>query len=489
MERKDEKPRSRKIALGMAGLAIVAVVGIILAVFTGQKGEPEQPGSSEGQAVNEAEQPGSSEGQGTGSGDDQGETQSGQEQPQEKQEVILWTMRATPMLKECVGNFNNGDYEYRVMIHECYVEGQNVSWEDAQLRMQMALSGSKVPDIMLVEFMDVDALTEQGMLEDLTPYFAESGRVHREDFFESVTDSYTYDGKWVALPRWINITTLWGKPGIVGDAPGWTLQEMLALDERYPELSVAGEFVRWEFMNYCMAFVPETFWLEPGGEAREELKEVLGQAASYPTQINYSKWDEQCMQVRREEALLTEQNVYRLETLFYLQEFAGEDGLIPIGYPTLDGTPKALLSPSNGLYAIPASAPNKEGAWEFLELFFAGELDPTNRESTGQFYQVSGIPTCRQELEDEFQWQLEDDLQRRLHKIDEMDEEQIALIKEWLDELTAMACKYPTFDASFLNIIAEEGEFYFNGVKTLEETLQVIENKGRLYFQEIGVQK
>jgi len=468
MKKKGEKLRFRKIAVGMAGFAIVIAAGIGMAVFTGQKRESAQ---SQGEQAELAPPP-------------EEQAVNGPAQPQEKQEVILWVMRATSMLKECVGNFNRGDHGYRVMIHECRGEEQNVSWEDAVLRMQMALSGSKVPDIMLVESMDVNALARQGMLEDLTPYFAGSERVNKEDFLENVTASYTYDGKWIALPRWITIRTLWGKPGIVGDTPGWTVQEMLSLAERYPDIPVTGQFVRWEFMEYCTAFVPETFWLEPDGGAKEELKEMLEQAASYPTQLDYSRWDEQCLQVRREEALLTEQEVYKLEILLYLQEFAGEDGFVPIGYPTMDAAPKALLSPTNGLYAIPANAPNKEGAWAFLELFFAGELDPTERETTGQFYQIHGIPTCRRELEKEFQWQFEDELQRRLHRIDDMDEEQIAVIREWLEELTAMASEYPSSAEPFLDIIREEGEFYFEGIKTLDETLQVIENRGRLYFQE-----
>ncbi len=458
MKEKGEKLGFRRIAVGVAGLVIVIAAGISLIVFTGQNRETAQ--SQEGQAVDEPAQ------------------------SQEKQEVILWVMRASPMLKECVGNFNRGDHGYRVMIHECYSEEQNVSWEDALLRLQMALSGRTAPDIVLVEFLDVDALAEQGMLEDLTPYFAGSGRVDQEDFLENVTASYTYDGKWIALPRWITIQTLWGNPGVVGDTPGWTVQEMLSLAERYPEFPVTGHFVRWQFMDYCTTFVPETFWLEPDGGAKEELKEMLEQAASYPTQFDQSRWDEECLQVSRGEALLTEQYVYKLETLLYLQEFAEEGGLIPIGYPTLDGAPRALLSPANGLYAIPSNAPNKEGAWAFLEFFFAGELDPREREKTGPFYQASGIPTHRRELEEEFQWELEDDLQRRLHRIDDMDEEQIAMIKEWLEELIAMAQEYPSSTKPFLRIITEEGEFYFEGVKTLDETLQVIENRGSLYFQE-----
>ncbi|MDE6924581.1 MAG: extracellular solute-binding protein [Acetatifactor sp.] len=482
MKGKGEKLRARRIAVGVAGLAIVIAAGISLIVFTGQRREPVR--SQEEQAVN-----GSTQSQGGQAVSETEQSREGQAvneptQPQEKQEVILWVMRASPLLKECVGNFNRGDHGYRVMIHECYSEEKNVSWEDALLRLQMALSRSTGPDIVLVESLDVNALAKQGMLEDLTPYFAGSGLVDQEDFLENVTASYTYDGKWIALPRWITIQTLWGNPGIVGDTPGWTVQEMLALAERYPEFSVTGHFVRWEFLNCCTTFVPETFWLEPDGGAKEELREMLEQAASYPTKFDQSRWNEECLQVSRGEALLTEQYVYKMETLLYLQEFAGEGGLIPIGYPTLDGSPRALLSPANGLYAIPANAPNKEGAWAVLELFFAGELDPREREKTGPFYQASGIPVCRQELEEEFQWELEDDLQRRLHRIDDMDEEQIAMIREWLEELIAMAQEYPSSARPFLSIIAEEGEFYFEGVKTLDETLRVIENRGSLYFQE-----
>ncbi|MCM1214547.1 MAG: extracellular solute-binding protein [Lachnospiraceae bacterium] len=466
MKEKNKKPGFRRIALGMAGFVIVIAAGISLAVFTGQKKETEEPAMpQEAQSVTHD------------SMDEKEESKSAL--PQEKQEIILWTMQATPILKECVGNFNNGDHGYRVVIHECYGEGQNVSWDDALLRMQMALSGSTGPDIALLDSLDIKDLTQQGMLEDLTPYFAGSERIHQEDFLESVTTSYTNDGKWGALPRWITMQTLWGKPGIVGDTPGWTVQEMLALAERYPNLSMTGQFAQWEFLTYCTAFVPETFWLEPNGEAKEDLKEVLEQTMSYPGQIDHSRWDEQCWQVCQEEVLLTELEVYKLETLFYLQELAGEDGLIPIGYPTLDAAPKALLSPVNGLYAIPANASDKEGAWTFLELFFAGELDP--RERSGLFYQASGIPTCKRELEEEFQWELQ---QWEQQKKEDMDEEQLAIIEEWREELTAMADVYPSFTDSFLDIIGEESAFYFEGVKTLEETLRVIENRGSLYFQE-----
>lgn len=482
MKEKGEKLRFRRIAVGVAGLAIVIAAGLSLIVFTGQKREQAQ--SQEGQAVNGSTQ--SQEGQAVNgpSQSQEGQAVSEPTQPQEKQEVILWAMRATPILKKCVENFNAGDNGYRVMIHECYSEEQNVSWEDALLRLQMVLSGRTPPDIVLVDPLDVNDLAEQGMLEDLAPYFAESGLVDQGDFLENVTASYTYDGKLIAFPRWIGIRTLWGNPGIVGDTPGWTLQEMLALAEKYPEFPVTGHFVRWEFLDCCMTFVPETFWLEPDGEAKEELREILEQAASYPTKFDQSRWNEECLQVSRGEALLTEQEVYKLEILLYLQEFAGEGGLIPIGYPTLDGSPRALLSPVNGLYAIPVNASNKEGAWSFLELFFAGELDPRERDKTGPFYQVSGIPVCRQELEEEFQWELEDDLQRRLHRIDDMDEEQIAMIKEWLEELIAMSQEYPSSARPLRSIILEEGEFYFEGVKTLDETLRVIENRGSLYLQE-----
>lgn len=443
MKKKGNRLRFRRIALGIAGLVIVMAAGISLAVFIGRKGKSEQS--------------------------------------QENQTVILWTMRASSQLKESVRNFNEGDYGYRVMIHSCYDPERNVSRDDAQLSMQMALSRSEGPDIILVEFLDVDALAEQEMLEDLTPYFAKSKRVDLEDYLESVIVSYTYDGKLLALPRWITIETLWGKAGIVGETPGWTVQEMLSLAERYPDHSVVGQFTRWDFMWIGMDFIPETFWLEQNGKARTELKMLMEQAASYPEQIDRLQWQEEYQQVCREEALLTMQTVHKLETLLYLYEVLGGEEMIPIGYPTMDATPKALLNPIDGLYAIPANEPNKEGAWEFLELFFAGELDP--EESNTVFGSARGIPVCRKEWEPVFQEVLQ--WWDRIYHT-EWTEEDLAVIEKWLDELTAMAGVFPYSVRPFEVIIEEEWESYYEGDKTLEEALQVIEGRGKLYFQENG---
>lgn len=443
MKKKGNKLKSRRIAIGIAGLFIIAAIGIGLAAFIGQKREPEQS--------------------------------------QENQTVILWTMRASSQLSQCVSNFNKGDYGYRVMLHSCYDVEQNVSQEDALLSMQMALSRSEGPDIMLVGFLDVDALAEQEMLEDLTPYFAKSKRVNQEDYLENVIAAYTYDGKLLALPRWISIETLWGRADIVGDSPGWTVQEMLSLADRYPDYSVTGQLLRWEFRDICMNFVPETFWLDQNGKAREELKMMIEQAVSYPLQIDRSQSKEQYLQVCREEALLTKQDMYKLETLLYFYELAGDEEMVPIGYPTLDATPTALFNPADGLYAIPANAANKKGAWTFLELFFAGELDP--EESNNLFGTASGIPVCRKEWEPVLQEALQC-WERIYHK--EWNEEELDVIEKWLDEITAMADIYPVSAKQFRAIIEEESEPYYEGDKTLEEVLQVIEGRGKLYFQENG---
>ncbi len=401
------------------------------------------------------------------------------DQPSEPAEVILGVWRTTSRLKEYVGAFNRGDYGYKVTIRSYYGEGEGVSEETALLRMQAELASSTGPDIILLDYpLDAETMAAQDYLEDLSPYFADSKVVKEEDFLESVIDAYTYDGKLVAVPRQMVLQTLWGKTEIVGEESGWTVEDMLSLAGRYPDIPLASGMSRDEFLTYCLLFAQGEELLNLDAGADSCLGQILSQAASYPATASYEQLADRCWQMHQGEALLVDLSLETLDIFLMLPGLAGRDEIIPVGYPAWDGEPRAFLQAAEGPYAIPAGAANKEGAWVFLELLFSGTLDAPRIEKP--FAQKWGLPTRTEELEVSVQEELD-----KLHEIKWetalfTQEQAMAL----LEELTAMASPYPSSDFALLEIIYEEAEVYFEGGKTLEETLQVIENRGRMYLQE-----
>ena len=401
------------------------------------------------------------------------------DQPEEPAEVILGVWRSNSDLRECVGNFNRGDFGYRVTIRSYYEEGEGVSEEDALLRMQAELVSSAGPDIILLNYpLDAETLAAQGYLEDLSPYFADSKVVKKEEFLEKVLDAYTYDGKLVAVPRQMVIQTLWGKTDIVGEGCGWTVEDMLALEEAYPHVPLAGGMSRDDFLTYCLLFAQGKQLLELDAGADSCLGQILSRAASYPAPSSYEQLTDRCWQVHQEEALLLDLSLETLDIFLMLPGLVGGDEMIPVGYPSWDGLPRAFLQAAESPYAILAGASCKEGAWAFLEQLFAGKLDPPRAEQP--FAQKWGLPTRKEELEISVREELEK-LQKMEGHTPLFGQEQAMAL---LEELTAMASPYPSAGQPLLEIIYEEAEVYFEGGKTLDETLQVIENRGRIYLQE-----
>ena len=57
-------------------------------------------------------------------------------------------------------------------------------------------------------------------------------------------------------------------------------------------------------------------------------------------------------------------------------------------------------------------------------------------------------------------------------------------LRDHVNVLVGMVSTFHASDMPFWNILEEEANIYFKGEKTLEETLQMIENRGSMYLEE-----
>lgn len=396
-------------------------------------------------------------------------------QEEEKDVVTLGVWKSFRLLDAYIAAFNEEDFGYRIIPRVYYGDGVGKSEEDAMQRMLMELTSGTGPDLVLLDYVDEQSLAQQGYLEDLSVYLAESKLLSKEDFLEGVVNSYTYGGKLVALPRWMAVETLWGKSGMVEEIPDWTVEKMLDLVEKQSSVPLTCDMTREMFLNYCLLFVDKNKLLEIDEGAESFLGRILKQAVTYPEHTSYVQWEEQCWQVRDGEVLLADMTIEYIEQLHMIYSLTDGDELVPIGYPSSDGSPKAILQVVNGLYAIPANAGNKEGAWTFLEHFYAGDLD---QRAEKQVSRMLGIPTLKKELEEAVQEEMgKTNVEGKLF----LSEEQL---RDHVNVLVGMVSTFHASDMPFWNILEEEANIYFKGEKTLEETLQMIENRGSMYLEE-----
>ncbi len=402
--------------------------------------------------------------------------------PEREGKIVLGIRKSFPRLEECVKAFNEGGYGCEVVIRE-YGSGEDgISEEAAGLRLYADLASGDGPDIMVFDYMEADVWEEAGGMTDLTPYLESSELLGREDFAESVLGAFTREGELLALPRWIAPQTLWGTAETAGSLDRWTVSEMLELMERHPGVPLTADITRDGFLSFCLSYTDESTWKEWGRGEDSSLRKLLELAASYPQQAEYVSLEEACRQLQNGEALLLEMDLSGLGMLRMVKIWTSGEGLYPVGYPASDGNPRAIMNSAGGVYAIPLSASNKDGAWAFLERFFAGELDPdgTEEDEEKAFSMWDGIPVVKRELEDAFR---EEERRTEAMGIELPPFQE----RQEVEELMAMADVRQYALSPVLDILLEEARPYFEGTKELEDVLEVIRRRISLYFQEKSV--
>ncbi len=127
------------------------------------------------------------------------------------------------------------------------------------------------PDIIMTQFMDVDMLTDKGVLEDLTPYLAASEAVE-EDLLPCVLRAMTVNGK---IIRVLDEFSVYGNVVAAGTTDGgaWTPEEYLALGDQQTQ----GTYMTMYMSNGALFnVISECFPMTR--EEREELRYVLDHA-------------------------------------------------------------------------------------------------------------------------------------------------------------------------------------------------------------------
>ena len=312
-------------------------------------------------------------------------------------------------LEEMAGAFNRVSEEYQV---EFAVYG-------SVMDLDMALVRGEGPDIFPVcEVEDILVLADKGVLEGLSPYFAESSIVREEDLLVSVRNAGMINGELVCVFPTFGIYGIKVKKGTTNRGV-WMPEDYIALGEENPELPMFHDFhpsfqadseyynhILWVSIKADMGsyidketgechFDDEKFIAlldrikglkvpasAPGGEiSRNGSKEDLSAALrSIP-------------ELFEEGELLTFENF--TETLTNTEGEADYGEVA--GYPSRSGRPCYRLDDCGTALSMNSASENKEGAWAFLEYLLSEEYQsgmgtfPVRQDAFDRFLDFSGM--------------------------------------------------------------------------------------------------
>ena len=320
------------------------------------------------------------------------------DQATEKETITLGVLQAgNSHLLRCISQFNRNSTDYRIEVREYYdtylASGQAEAREEARTALHMDISSGRCPDLLVLEYDDLEAYAAKGLLEDLAPYLEEDGELELAD---NVIEAYTFHGKLCALPGALQIRTLAGRTerlGELGDAAGWTLEEMMEFIDSNPDSTVfsadAGQLLEYSLVFNQSHFVDwEAHTCDFTSDEFIRLLEFCGRFSDRKGTEGAEVLD---MMERSNTALLHEVELVRPQDIILLAQILQTEDISYVGFPTVDGSVGSLLEDCGGTCAISSKSKHKEEAWAFVELLLTGWENPPK--SYSALKGTKGFPT------------------------------------------------------------------------------------------------
>lgn len=393
---------------------------------------------------------------------------------QEEEEEIVLTYATTyldPFIKSQIEGFNYTHENCRIEVREYQGEG---SYAKKIQRFNADLISDNPPDIVDISEINVLSFLSNGAFADLYPMMDADPGMDRSDFVPSVLKWYEIKGKLYAISLGYRIETMMGKESVVGSRADWTLKKVQELLKNLPEGSLLlnyGNGARFLSLGLRMS-MDQFVDLETGechfdSEGFRSLLETAGMMKGGHVDGN-SADEEKCLQ----DGTLLLQNVFLDSLISYKREqdiFGGE--AICIGFPSDQGG-KAILNPFKSL-AITERCKHKEQAWEFVASLLGDEFQ--GKRLTFNF------PIRESSLKKRFQQAMEMEKGSALSSGKEISlptQEDADNLYEIINSAEGLS----GFVRDVLPIIQEEAAYYFDGAKTVDETVKVIQSRVSVYI-------
>lgn len=411
-----------------------------------------------------------------------------EEKTGEQEVLVLAVFDDNAYLQEQIQQYNRMQQDYRIEIRE-YSRSELME-EDGVLLLQREIASGKGPD--LIDFgsgySTSDIVGEY--TENLYSYMRQGTEA---DYFENILQAFSYRENLYAVPLGFTLKSFAGTTKNLGERGSWTIGEMMECygGQEKQKLLYPGAFKR-DVLGTILSGSMETYIDWETGECSfngEGFREVLRFCNEFPERLEITDDFSVKQTFLEDKALLLPVGVNTVYDICRTEYIFGEEEVTFIGFPTEGGS--GTMIQSNGpVLAISRGSRHKSGAWAFI----AWLLSPSVQSEL-----PSGLPVCRAVLEEQISQAMEME-----NEINE-DGIQVQVVKqqvffegekpmdiycilprqaEQLIDLIEQAETVSQVEPKIYKIFLEEADYYFNGVKSLEETTDIIQSEISIYVNE-----
>lgn len=402
--------------------------------------------------------------------------------------LVLATFDDNAYLKERVQQYNSMQQSYRIEIQRMMRSDQ--AQEDGILLLQRQIASGKGPD--LINFGN-DYTTSDivgAYTEDLFTYVGENVKI---DYFENIVEAFSYETKLYAVPLGFTMKSFVGTKQDLGSGSSWTIKEMMDCyhGQGKEKLLYPGAFKK-DVLGTILTGSMEYYMNWETGECNfdgNEFCDVLQFCNEFPDQLKITD-DFSVKQIFLEDkALLLPVNVRTVYDICRVEHIFGGKEVNFIGFP-VEGKSGTMIQSCGPVLAISKSSSHKDAAWAFLSWL----LSPSVQNEL-----PSGFPICRMAFEEQLnnaqKLEYKNNAEGRAERVVKQQvifegEDPINIYcitpkqAEQLITLVEGAEMSSQSDPKIYGIFLEEADYYFNGDKSLEDTVDVIQSKLLIYVNE-----
>ena len=402
-------------------------------------------------------------------------------------------------LRTRIIEFNKESEQYRILVKDYSAYDTPEDYNAGITKLNNDILSGQIPDILVLDTnMPVESYVAKGVLTDIGKLIEEDEDLDMDDYMTNVFDAYKVDGKLYSVIPSFYVTTVMAKTADVGEEPGWNMEELQALMDKYPDASAFGEtYTRTDMLRTMLMNNYARFVNRDTGECSfdsQEFKDMLEFVAQFPEEYDWENmsddyWMTYESQYRSGATLLMSVHLSDFQDYVYNAHGYFGEPVTLIGYPCEEGNGSAVMA--NNQYAIAARSAHKEGAWEFLRYYLTEEYQTDEEEMSWRLpvYKEALLAKLEKAQERPY-WEDEEGNKEYYDQYFWIGDQEIVLeplSKEEADELYAFICSINmaySYDEDLYVIIEEDAAAYFEGDKSVDEVAEIIQSRAQVYINE-----
>lgn len=411
----------------------------------------------------------------------------------DKQVVTLGCMWISDDIRKAVIDYNKKSDSVHIEIKDYSMYETQENWNAGTEKFNTDIASGQGPDIVFSSYAtSVSNYSSKGLFLDLTKYIENDPEINKDDIFPNLLEAASYNGKIYEIIPSFYIQTLAAKTSKMNGKTSWTFDEFINTFDSLPEgTSMLGKYtVRESILSSILSVDSEEFVDSKKAKCNldsESFIKVLELAKRYPKELDDSVWEnydymEEMMSYKNDKVLLSEYTISDIRGYNDLVRNTFGEDVTFIGYPTASGNGSALYYYNS--YGISSKCNNPDAAWDFVRTYLTPEY-----QSTIEY----GIPASMSRF-DEMGLKAQEPEENiymgdMVYAVDEIypmeatepiTPENVAKLKDFILSVD----KVQHYPEDVMSIILEEAEPFFEGQKSAEEVVKIMQSRVSIFLSE-----